>query len=128
MGTANFAMHRLPHCCGAVEVGAFYWEPNTTYFGPDRGNGANQKEAWKHALRKILDPNRDPYMLNTKGKAVQFWFKKSPAAKTWSHAGPLRKLLIELGATKIAGPYRNPNSGNTIEGYILFNDGNITIE
>lgn len=123
MHHVGFNVEPLAHCCGAQDVGSF--TVGSADFHDYRGKGATLTEAWADAVRKLL--------ASQPGFSLQFWFvrrvinSKRDHAEAFDHE-ELRSIIKELpGAKCIAEEYVNPNSGNKIEGWIIYNNGEIKL-
>lgn len=115
---------RLPRCCGVFESGSF----NTMYLSQDyiRANYPafkpfdSAQDAQKDALESILNDHT--------GYSVQFWFYKNrnydgTFADNYTEDG-FRQLVKEHPDCIELAEYRNPNSGNIINGFMILNNLN----
>ena len=115
--------HQMPNCCGAYELGYFQDDVQERHLRQYNryGEGETKQEAWKNFLSKLA-----------KGYSYQFWFVRAAEwddeieeyaeelNDEYSHKELMEVVMQYPGAMKIAGPYINPNSGNEIQGWIIF--------
>lgn len=132
-----FEGNSLPNCCGAIELGAFRTGDDLPDWLDTVFAGNTEKDAWTKALKSVFEEEYDVFDRGGEEERayecaeylmryIQFWFVRQEDNDDFDN-DVLRQLVMNLpGVTKLAG-YVNPNSGNYIEGYGIFNDGTIVV-
>lgn len=104
--------NQLSNCCGVLEIGGFFEdgvddENYRPYYADYRA------DTWEGLLRAI-DLETDTGLL------IQMWFKRDMGADLYDHGG-LRDLVQQIPGVVRLGEHVNPNTGNTIDGYLWAN-------
>lgn len=126
---AGIDLHSLENCCGILEAGAFSLfeaseEMLKRYSSYGSYKHTTPEEAWKAALEETLNDYqiKDDEWGNTRDTSyncpIQFWFVKKPINDQFD-ANILRELVIAHEGQVYLGTFRNPNTGNIIEGYMI---------
>lgn len=130
---AEVDLDEIPDCCGILVAHDFVcssvsddykkqWEHR--YGGILIYKYQSEEEAWKAKFEEILQSDMEEQDTDwgdqpwTFQRPIQFWFVKRQTQEKFDNE-PLRQLVLNHKDQVYLGTFINPNTNNTVEGYMI---------
>lgn len=104
---------QLPFCCGVRELGAFSALHDFSNLSNHTGTGGTPEEAAQALIKEVSNSYEEGYVFQT-------WFVRRVSNEEYDH-NAIREVVQKIPGVLHLGTHINPNTGNTIDGYIWMN-------